>query len=82
VSTCEWLIKEAFQQIGELRPTPGIELVGPLPRELQKINSAAVAFGKKEAEAAGPLIGFLASPITAPAIDDTGLEPFDINRGR
>jgi hypothetical protein len=26
------LIKEAFQQIGELRPTPGIELVGPLLR--------------------------------------------------
>ena len=66
-----------FQQISELRPIAGIELVGPLPAEVQRITvySAAVAASAREPEAAKALIAFLASPSAAPAIENTGLEP-------
>lgn len=66
-----------FQQISELRPIAGIELVGPLPAEVQRITvySAAVAASAREPEAAKALIAFLASPSAARAIENTGLEP-------
>jgi molybdate transport system substrate-binding protein len=43
-----------FQQISELKPIPGIELVGPLPDELQKITifSAGIVTGSKDPETA------------------------------
>jgi len=67
-----------FQQISELLPIPGVDLVGPLPEPVQKITvfSAAVAAGASEPEAGKALIAFLASPAAAPALDKSGLEPF------
>jgi molybdate transport system substrate-binding protein len=67
----------AFQQISELLPVPGIDFVGPLPAEIQKITvfSAGIAAGAKEPDAARVLIKFLASPAAAPAIAKSGLEP-------
>jgi molybdate transport system substrate-binding protein len=66
-----------FQQISELLPVPGIDYVGPLPREVQKVTvfSAGVAVGAKQPNAARALIKFLASPAAAPTIRKTGLEP-------
>jgi molybdate transport system substrate-binding protein len=66
-----------FQQISELLPVPGIELVGPLPPELQKITvfAAGIATDAKQPEAGALLIKFLASPVAAPAISKSGLEP-------
>lgn len=66
-----------FQQISELLPVPGIDYVGPLPREVQKVTvfSAGVAVGAKQPDAARALIKFLASPAAAPVIKKTGLEP-------
>ncbi len=66
-----------FQQMSELLPVAGIDLVGPLPSEVQKITvfSAGVATSAKEPQAARALIRFLASPEAAPAISKTGLEP-------
>ncbi len=66
-----------FQQISELLPIPGIDYVGPLPAEVQKVTvfSAGVAVGAKEPDAARKLIKFLASPAAAPAITKSGLEP-------
>jgi molybdate transport system substrate-binding protein len=66
-----------FQQISELLPVPGIEYVGPLPREVQKVTvfSAGIAAGAKHADAARALIQFLASPAAAPVIQKSGLEP-------
>src|SRR5829696_4635418 len=62
-----------FQQLSELIPIEGIDIVGPLPAELQRITvfSAGVAAGAKEPDAARALIACLA----APAIMKSGLEP-------
>jgi molybdate transport system substrate-binding protein len=66
-----------FQQISELMPVPGIDIVGQLPAEVQKITvfSAGVSTTSKEPDAARSLIKFLASPQAAPVLIKTGLEP-------
>jgi molybdate transport system substrate-binding protein len=66
-----------FQQISELLPVAGIDLVGPLPPEIQKFTmfSAGIAAGAKEPDAAKALIKFLASPAAAPVIAKRGMEP-------
>jgi molybdate transport system substrate-binding protein len=67
-----------FQQVSELLPIPGVDLVGPLPGPLQKITifSAGIATGSKEPDAGKALIAFLASPEAAPALKKAGLDPF------
>jgi molybdate transport system substrate-binding protein len=66
-----------FQQISELKPVSGIDIVGQLPPEVQKITvfSAGIASVSKEPEAGKALIKFLASPAAAPAIVASGMEP-------
>jgi molybdate transport system substrate-binding protein len=66
-----------FQQISELKPVPGIDIVGQLPPELQRITvfSAGIASVSKEPEAGKALIKFLASPAAAPVIINSGMEP-------
>jgi molybdate transport system substrate-binding protein len=66
-----------FQQISELRPVSGIDIVGPLPDELQKITvfSAGIASVSKEPETGKALIQFLASPAARPTIVNSGMEP-------
>jgi molybdate transport system substrate-binding protein len=66
-----------FQQIAELRPVSGIDIVGPLPNDLQKITvfSAGIATGSKEPEAGRALIKFLASPAARDALIKSGLDP-------
>ncbi|OCK60784.1 substrate-binding domain-containing protein [Bradyrhizobium sp. LMTR 3] len=66
-----------FQQMSELKPVQGIEIVGPLPDELQKITvfSAGIASVSKEPEAGKALIKFLASPAARGEIVKSGLDP-------
>jgi len=66
-----------FQQISELKPVQGIDIVGPLPADLQKITvfAAGVATVSKEPEAAKALIKFLASPAARDEIVKSGMEP-------
>jgi molybdate transport system substrate-binding protein len=66
-----------FQQISELIHFPGIDYVGPLPGELQRITifSTAIHSGAKQAEAARALVKFLTAPAAAPVIRKYGLEP-------
>ena len=68
-----------FQQISELKPIAGIDLVGPLPPEVQKttVYSAAMVVGSRQAEGGRRLIEDLASPEAATAIRDSGMEPAD-----
>jgi molybdate transport system substrate-binding protein len=64
------------QQISELLPVAGIEVVGPLPPTLQKITtfSAGTLAAAKEPEAAETLVKFLAAR-TPPLLASKGLEP-------
>jgi molybdate transport system substrate-binding protein len=66
-----------FQQISELLPVPGIDIVGQLPPEVQKITvfSAGIAGVSKEPDAGKALIKFLASPAARDAIIKSGMEP-------
>ena len=67
-----------FQQLSELLPIPGIEIVGLLPDGAQKVTlfSAAVATDSRAPQAAAELIEFLASASAAVVIRQTGLEPY------
>ena len=67
-----------FQQMSELKPVKGIDIVGPLPTDLQKITvfSAGVATVSKEPEAAKALIKFLqTSPVAKDEMTKSGLDP-------
>jgi molybdate transport system substrate-binding protein len=66
-----------FQQISELRPVAGVDIVGPLPPELQKVTvfSAGIASVSKEPDAGKALIKFLASPAASATIVKSGMEP-------
>jgi molybdate transport system substrate-binding protein len=65
-----------FQQTSELLPIPGIEYVGPLPPEVQRVTvfSAGVTTASRNPEAARALIRVLASPEAAVIVTKTGLE--------
>src|SRR5690349_243829 len=69
-----------FQQISELKPVAGIDIVGPLPDALQKVTvfSAGIASVSKEPEAGKALINFLASPAARDTIIKSGLEPINV----
>ncbi len=75
VATGEFEI--GFQQISELRPVKGIDIVGPLPPGAQRITifAAGIPTTATHPEAAKALIHWLASPAAYPAIDKSGLEP-------
>jgi molybdate transport system substrate-binding protein len=66
-----------FQQISELVHFAGIDYVGPLPGELQRMTmfSTGIHSGAKQAEAAKALVKFLTAPAAAPVIRKHGLEP-------
>lgn len=66
-----------FQQISELKPVKGIDIVGPLPAGQQKITvfSAGIATNAREPEAGKALIKFLSSPDARKTIVESGLDP-------
>ena len=66
-----------LQQISELKPVAGIDIVGPLPDALQKITvfSAGIATVSKEPDAGKALIKFLASSAAHDAIVKSGIDP-------
>jgi molybdate transport system substrate-binding protein len=66
-----------FQQISELKPVTGVEVVGPLPAAVQRVTVFAAAAGAGSANPAGgrALIAFLASPAASAAIARSGMDP-------
>ena len=66
-----------FQQISELVHFAGIDFVGPLPPDLQRMTmfSAGIHAGAKQADAARALVKFITAPAAAPIIRKHGLEP-------
>jgi len=67
----------AIQTTSDLFPTPGIEIVGPLPAEIQHFTviSAGIGAGATDPAAAKRLIVLLSSPTVYPVLRETGLEP-------
>jgi molybdate transport system substrate-binding protein len=70
-----------FHQLSELIPVKGIDIIGPLPPEIQKITvfSGALHGAAKEPDAAAALARFLTSPASADIIKRHGLEPASSN---
>lgn len=66
-----------FQQMSELLPVAGVDLIGPLPPELQRITpfSAGIVVGATAPDAARALIRFLSSPAAVAAIVRSGMTP-------
>jgi molybdate transport system substrate-binding protein len=66
----------AIQQIVELLAVPGIDLVGALPDEIQKVfpTAAGIFAASRQPAAAEGLLRFLLAPAAAPVFLEKGLE--------
>jgi molybdate transport system substrate-binding protein len=66
-----------FQQVSELVHIKGIDYVGPLPADVQKVTvfSAGIQVGAQQAPAAKDLLGFLTAPAAGAVYKKRGLEP-------
>jgi len=67
----------AITQISEIVPVKGVDLVGPLPPDLQNISTFSSAIGAvaKNREAADAFVTFLASAPAAGEFRKVGMEP-------
>ncbi|KRQ95644.1 molybdate ABC transporter substrate-binding protein [Bradyrhizobium jicamae] len=67
----------AVQQISELKQVGGIEVVGPIPRDLQTpaVFSAGRMAASQQAGEADRLLRYLASSDVAPLLRESGLDP-------
>jgi len=72
----------AIQQIVELLAVPGVELVGPIPDEIQKVFETSIAVFSQSSRRAGAeaAIRFLLSPDAGPIFAEKGLEQAGGNR--
>jgi molybdate transport system substrate-binding protein len=67
----------AIQQIPELLAVPGVELVGPLPQEVQATSTSGVGIfaSSERKQAAQALADLLTSPAAAKVLQEKGHEP-------
>jgi molybdate transport system substrate-binding protein len=65
------------QQIQELMSVAGIEIVGPLPGDLQDtiVFSTAIMASARDTETSRALVNFLRTPEAAAVIKAKGMEP-------
>ncbi len=65
-----------FQQVSELVHIKGVDMIGPLPPEVQRITvfSTGLHAGAKHAEAAKNLVRFLTAPASHAVLKAAGLE--------
>jgi molybdate transport system substrate-binding protein len=70
-------VEIGFQQISELKPVKGIDIVGELPTGAQRVTifAAGIPAAAKNSDAGKALIDWLSSPPAFPAIRASGLEP-------
>ena len=70
-------VQIGFQQISEILPIEGIDYVGPIPQDVQKVTtfSAGITTRAENPVDAQTLIDFLSSTAVADTIASTGLEP-------
>ena len=67
----------AIQQISELMPVVGLDIVGALPDELQKVTmfSAGISAATNQRAAAETFLGYVTAKERAPVLRANGLEP-------
>jgi molybdate transport system substrate-binding protein len=67
----------AVQQLSELMLVSGVEIIGPIPKELQSpmVFSAGCLTASEKPVQSGRLLKFLSSPEVAAALRESGLEP-------
>jgi molybdate transport system substrate-binding protein len=65
-----------FQQMSELKPIAGIDIVGPLPEGAQQVTlySGAVVSKSRQPAVARAFLDYLRSPAAEKLIDETGLD--------
>jgi molybdate transport system substrate-binding protein len=63
-------------QISEIVPVRGVTLVGPLPKDVQKVTTYSAGIAKKAAtpETARAFVAFLTSPAMKPKFVAAGLD--------
>jgi len=66
-----------FQQMSELLPVAGIDVIGPLPPDIQEVTAFSAGLHARAAQpaAARALIAWLKAPAAAPVIRKKGMEP-------
>ena len=69
-------VELGFQQLSELMTLPGIEVIGPLPPEIQTITlfSGGISPGCERPELARALLDYMASPLLATVKQRFGME--------
>jgi molybdate transport system substrate-binding protein len=74
-------IEMQIGQITEIVIAPGVDLAGPLPREIQNttLMAAGIVTTSKAPDAAKALIGFLSSPSAAAVLKASGFQPVSKN---
>jgi molybdate transport system substrate-binding protein len=70
-------VEIGFQQMSELLHVDGINVIGPLPAEIQHttVISCGIAAAAEEPDGARALVEFLAAPTARDAIERAGLQP-------
>ena len=69
-------VEMVVHQISEIVPVKGVTLVGPLPKELQKVTTYSAGLAKKAAspEVARAFVAFLTAPATKAKLAAAGLD--------
>jgi molybdate transport system substrate-binding protein len=70
-------VEIGIQQVSEMSHFAGVDYVGPLPADIQKMTifSSGIAANTKEPQAAKALIKFITAPSAADAFKKRGMEP-------
>jgi molybdate transport system substrate-binding protein len=70
-------VEIGIQQVSEMAQFPGVDYVGPLPADIQKMTvfTSGVASNAKEPAAGKALLKFITSPDAAATFKKRGMEP-------